>query len=651
MNTVPQATDPRGEKRGRDEEGSDAIEASGQPQFKRARLDPAPQDPQVPLLFAAIERGDIAGVTALLTQSPGLRGAYEQGPSGRTLLCAAAATGKQTMVRLLLHFGEPVDRRSRLGFTPLMVAANFGHVGIMRTLCLLGANPALEALHSSGKKYSPLAVAIVGKQLDACKFLLATGVDIQKKIASVAPDTGRDVSFSPLKAALRVDFSDLIGWLLETGRLLPESVESSTKLSLVNLAAFCGAANSVQLLLRNGASPVRKQVLPNGKTCNGVLEIAQEMNHVHVFESALRFRETAEVDKSKWPLPPLLTPLVIDLAMHADLWLSPAGKDADGLKDVPARQGASSMLEATALLWSQLGVHQAGWAENLKMGWLSCFANWASQSDDFDAIAKVLGKNSFRRGSSAGKRGVSARQVLQIMVENISCACGWPAPFSGHKLTPPTEQVMNRMFDLQSELMLGAIAQYRTEFEKNIRRLPALCMDVYVSRSGKLNEPDLYRVMTKEMGLYDPVARAVLRLVQDAYRIWRNLDPARMSDELKALSPTEQFKSVMASLLEDWERPVEFDAVQTEGGKPELIQGISNLLKQQWRLFADAFGVGWPQISKFGPHKPVVVPAESGMEVDVKSVDQQAVETIGEAIEEAVEEVVEEVVDENEVPT
>lgn len=633
MNTVPQATDPRGEKRGRDEDGGDAIKAAGQPQFKRARLDSAPQDPQVPMFFAAIARGDLAGVTALLTQSPGLRGAYEQGPNRRTPLCEAAATGQQAIVGLLLRSGEPVDRPSRLGFTPLMLAAHFGHVGIMRTLCLLGANPALEVLHSSGKKYSPLGSAIAGKQLEACKLLLATGVDIQKTISVVAPDTGRDVSSSQLREALSVDFSDLIGWLLETGRLLPDSIESSTKLSLVNLAAFCGAANSVQLLLRNGASPVRTQVLPNGKTCDGLLAIAEEMKHVHVFESALRFREGAVADKSKWPLPILNKPMNRDLTFHVDLWLSPTGKAADGLKDESARQGVSSMLQATALLWSQLGAHQTGWAENSKMGWLSCFANWASQSDVFDAIAKTLGKNSFRRGSSAGKRGVSARQVLQIMVEDISVACGWHAPFSGHKLIPPTEKMMNRMFNLQRDLMLGAIAQCRTEFEKNVRCLPALCMDVYVSRSGKLNEPDLYRAMTKETGLYDPVARAVLRLVKDAYEMWRNLDPARISDEFKALSPTEQFKSVMVSLLEDRERPAEFDAVQTEGQKPLVIRGISALLKQQWRLFADAFGVGWPQISRFGPHKPAVGPAESGMEVDGKSLDMPVMETLEEVVE------------------
>lgn len=152
MNTVPAATDPRGEKRGRDEEGTEAIEPSGQPQVKRARLDSAPEDPQVPMLFAAIARGDLAGVTALLKQSPGLRGAYEQGPHGRTPLCVAAARGQQAIVSLLLAHGEPVDRLSRAGFSPLMLAARHGHVEIMRMLCLLGANPALESSMSAGKK-------------------------------------------------------------------------------------------------------------------------------------------------------------------------------------------------------------------------------------------------------------------------------------------------------------------------------------------------------------------------------------------------------------------------------------------------------------------------------------------------------------------
>ena len=94
---------------------------------------------------------------------------------------------------------------------------------------------------------------------------------------------------------------------------------------------------------------------------------------------------------------------------------------------------------------------------------------------------------------------------------------------------------------------------------------------------------------------------------------------------------------VMVSLLEDWADPAEFEAARVEDAKPEVAKAASELLKQQWRMFGEAFGVSWPQTSKFGPHKPAVAPTEPGMEVDVESVDEQ----VGATVEEVVEEVVE----------
>lgn len=637
MNTVPAATDPRGEKRGRDEENLDAIEPSCQPQVKRARLDSAPEDPQVPILFAAIARGDVAGVTAILTQSPGLRGAHKQGGFGRTPLCEAAARGQQAIVSLLLRLGEPVDGRSREGSTPLMMAAQSGHVAIMRTLCLLGANPAVQPSHRSGKLFSPLGSAIFGRHLEACRVLLAMGADIQIVHSTVMPDSGRHMTASHLQFALSLDFSDLIAWLLETGRLTPDSIEPSTKLSLVNLAAYYGAANSVQLLLQKGADPVKKEVFPDGKTYDGVLAIAQKRKHYHVFESVLRFRETAVADKSKWALPTIDAHVVTDLIFHTDLWLSPAGKDADGLTNVHARQRPWTSVTALAKVRSNHLAISAFWNSYKETSWSAFFAAPSCPESLSYAITKILGENAFRRAGSKGKSIATIGQELSILVEHISSVCGLHAPFSGFKLSSQTEQVMNRMFNLQRDLMLTAIAFIRTAFKKNLRRLPEWCMDVYISRSGKVNEPDLYRMLTKDAGLYDPVARAVLRLVKDAYPIWRDLEPARTSDEFKALPPADQFQRVMVSLLEDWADPDEFEAAGAAELKPEVASAVSELLKQQWRLFGEAFGVSWPQTSKFGPHKPAIVSEEGGMEVDVESVDEQ----VGATVEEVVEQVVE----------
>lgn len=626
MNPVPAATDPRGEKRGREKEGPDAVEASDEPQFKRARVESPPQDLRVPLLFAAIARGDIAGVEALLTQSPGLRDAY--GPEGRTPLCDAAAQGQQAIAGLLLKLGAPVDQACRAGGTPLMFAARFGHVAVMRMLCLSGANPEYLVSDGAVKGANPLVCAIRGRQLAACKTLLLMGVDFQSILPPEPAPAGK-LACTPLLLAFSVDFSALISWLLETGRLAVDSVEPSSKMSMVNAAAYSGAANSVELLLRKGANPIQKQVGPDGKTYDGVLAFAERGNRFHVVESALRFRETAVADKSKWPMPPLHKARTMDLVRHADLWLSPMGKAADGLKDDAARQNAAAMQEMVARGCSQPEVCQADSEKILEKGWLTVFGRGFLLAPTLNTAAEILGKNSFMRATSTHNRRVSVMQALQMLVESASLNCGMQAVFSGGKLTPQTELVMNRMFDLQRTLILDAIQKHRTMAERRFRTLPELTMEVYISRSGKLNEPDLYRSVTKDMGLFDPVARAVLRLVKDAYTMWRDLDPARRSDEFKALSPSQQFQSIMVSLLEDRAEPAEFEAARKEGKTPAVTKCVSELLKQQWRLFADAFGVSWPQASRFGPHKPVVVPAEEGMDVDV--------ETTGEEIEEVVE--------------
>lgn len=463
------------------------------------------------------------------------------------------------------------------------------------------------------------------------------GIDIQKISSGLITDAGRKVSSSYLLLALATDFSDLIAWLLETGRLAPDSIEPSTKLSLINVAAYYGAANSVQRLLQKGAYPVRKQVFPDGKTYEGVMAAAQARKQFNVIESALRFRETCFADKSKWPLPTIDALVTIDLIWHADLWLFPAGKDADGLKHVHARQRPWTSLMALARLHSTHVELSAFWGKYLETGWSALFAASSSPGTFSYAITKFLGKNAFRRSCSKGKSISTMAQELCMLVEHISLACGLPAPFSGFKLSEQTEQVMNRMFDLQRDLMLKAIARFRVSFEKNVQRLPELCMDVYISRSGKFNEPDLYRMLTKEVGLYDPVARAVLRLVKEAYKIWRDLEPAQVSDEFKALSAAGQLQRVMVSLLEDWADPAEFEAARAEDAKPEVAKAASELLKQQWRMFGEAFGVSWPQTSKFGPIKPAVAATEPGMEVDVEPVDEQ----VGATVEEVVEEVVE----------
>jgi hypothetical protein len=195
-------------------------------------------------------------------------------------------------------------------------------------------------------------------------------------------------------------------------------------------------------------------------------------------------------------------------------------------------------------------------------------------------------------------------QSLNVLIETLSSACGAHAPFSGLQLTARTEQTMNRIFDLQSALLLPAIGQHRAQFDAEVLTLPDLCLDIYISRTNRWNEADLYRKLTEAFGLYDPVACAVLRLVKEAYNKLEKLKSAAMPSAFTALPPSEQLRHLVVEILEDWDKIPEIVEAIRQSGSDRGMEVISDLLFQQWRLFCEAFGVTKPRYSPFGPHRP-----------------------------------------------
>jgi hypothetical protein len=118
--------------------------------------------------------------------------------------------------------------------------------------------------------------------------------------------------------------------------------------------------------------------------------------------------------------------------------------------------------------------------------------------------------------------------------------------------------------------------------------------------------------------LYDPVARAALRLVKEAYHTLRSLRPEKTTAEFAAMSLEEQLRHVIVDQLEEWDKiPEIVEAIR----KPTIereFEIVSTLLLQQWRLFCEVFGVTKPRFSQFGPHRPAQ--PEPVMEVDVPEV-------------------------------
>jgi hypothetical protein len=162
---------------------------------------------------------------------------------------------------------------------------------------------------------------------------------------------------------------------------------------------------------------------------------------------------------------------------------------------------------------------------------------------------------------------------------------------------------MKEMMSQQRDLILQGIAHRRAQFDRHVASLPDLCMNRFISVSHRLNEADLYRTLAEDWGLYDPIARTVLRLVKDAYDRLRQVKPENMTPQFSALSPAEQLKTVIASVLEEWDKIPEIVEAIREAKSPEVMEIVSDLLFQQWRLFQEALGVTKERPVQIGPRR------------------------------------------------
>jgi len=91
-------------------------------------------------IFEAVKKKDTAAVRALLDRNPGLTGAVD--PYTLTPLHWAAMNGDQAMAELLLARGVDINRRTRLGRTPLNAAIQHRRADMEKMLRAKGADPA-----------------------------------------------------------------------------------------------------------------------------------------------------------------------------------------------------------------------------------------------------------------------------------------------------------------------------------------------------------------------------------------------------------------------------------------------------------------------------------------------------------------------------
>lgn len=120
----------------------------------------------------AAQNGDRAAVRALLSNGEDVNAA--QG-DGMTALHWAARDGDVELVRMLLAAGANVRATTRLaGYTPLLMASELGHAGVIGALLAAGA----DAKRETASGVTALMFASASGQADAVQALIAGGADV-----------------------------------------------------------------------------------------------------------------------------------------------------------------------------------------------------------------------------------------------------------------------------------------------------------------------------------------------------------------------------------------------------------------------------------------------------------------------------------------
>ncbi len=462
--------------------------------------------------------------------------------------------------------------------------------------------------------------ATLHKRFEACKQLIMVGARIDL-LTSCSAKNGDMMLLTPLINAVRSDFTDLIEWMIDTGKIHVNSVEPASNFQLLNSSVRFGSLGLIRLLIERGASVNTVSPVPDQKWgLRNVWDVANFFSRADSAELllSLGLRPPPKIICNSRLGTSFEFGAVSDVIIHFSS-KEDANNLADKLRDTRHRTCPWMSIESLATNIAPLRNRSIALAIDhfRSVGWLAAHFTYAGQLKNISIGADLLGSRIDKLEPQSSGKTLTSAQMKQRLVEHLSfvlCAAEYAQPFAGLNLTPQGEGRMNQIAEAQKLLLLKGIAYLREQFQQQVATLPSMSINTYISRAHTLNEPDMVRKLTKEWGLYDPIARTVLRLVQESYHTLRSLRPEKTTAEFAALPPDEQLKYVIVDKLEEWDKIPEIIETLTKLKNPEELEIISELLFQQWRLFCEAFGVTKSRFSQFGPHRPAQ--PEPVMDVD-----------------------------------
>jgi ankyrin repeat protein len=228
---------------------------------------------------AAIERGDLAAVKAIVEEGNSPDSALDYGDEPVTPLYKAAGAGRLEIAKYLIEKGADVNFRGKeWGHTPLSEAAGRGFDDVIEALLKAGADPKIKDRNG----YTPFAIAALGGQVDAAEALL--------KYSDV---NGADNYGNTLvMAATTTGQTEAIRWLVGKGADVNKvsQLEYGGRTALIS-AAEVGAVESARVLLELGANPHLK--MKDGSTALS-----------HALASSMKNDELIEIIKGALANPP-----------------------------------------------------------------------------------------------------------------------------------------------------------------------------------------------------------------------------------------------------------------------------------------------------------------------------------------------------------